>query len=70
MGFEPIQMLEGFEHALPAQAVESPEQHHIKLALSCIDKELSELCAIGTAAAFMINIFGHDLPILSTGELP
>lgn len=57
---EPLQVVERFGHALAAEAVEAPEQHHVEAALVGIGEELLELRPLSAAAAFLVAVLLID----------
>src|SRR6516164_4572834 len=60
---QPLQMQNGWNHALSAEAIQRPEQHAIELAATCILEQGRELlAALGTlTSTLLINILGDDV---------
>src|SRR5262245_60832384 len=67
---EALEMLKGFEHALTAEAVEAPEEHHVELALAAVGEKLLELFTVAALAAGAIDVLMDHRPVLRRGELP
>lgn len=55
-GGQLLQVVQRFGHALPAEAVERPEQHRVEAALVGIEQQLLELGAVGGAAAVLVAV--------------
>ena len=53
-------MIQGFGHALAAEAVEAPEQHHVEAPLVGIEKQLLKRGALGGTAAFLVAVLLID----------
>lgn len=66
---EPLQVLKSFEDSLTAEAVQTPEQDAIKLALRCVHKQALELFAVGVLAGCPVDVFASDRPALLCGEV-
>lgn len=59
---EPLQVADGLRHALPAEAVQRPEQHQVELAPGRGREELGKCLALALAlpAALMLDVLMHE----------
>src|SRR4030095_4579394 len=62
-GAEPLEVHDGWHHALPAEPVQCPEQHAIEFALVGVLEQSGKLLALFAAlpAALAINVLPRDL---------
>jgi len=65
-----LQVVERFEHAFTAEAVQAPEQHQIELPLAGVGKHALELLAVAMLAGGAVHVLADDLPLLGGSELP
>jgi hypothetical protein len=59
---QPLQMLQCWQNAFPAEPVERPEQQNIELPLGCGVKHCLELLAVENLAGFVIDVVGNNRP--------
>ena len=60
-------MMQRFEYAFTAEAVERPEQHQIELVLAGVLEQALELLAVAVLAGGAVHILAADGPLLRGG---
>jgi hypothetical protein len=64
-----LQVMQRFEHAFTAEAVERPEQRQVEFPLTCVVDQAPELFAVRALPTGLVDVLADDAPILRRGEL-